>query len=136
MENRERPTGVTVAAVLMALFALNGIQSFMGPGDQLFIERLVGASANDMVNVAYRLAYTACAALTAIGLWQMKSWALRAYTAWAVLLVSGHVIETAIFKLQGETDLAWWQVAVPLVLLAIVLTLIGLAIKRSLKRAA
>ncbi len=48
MENSERPTGVTLIAVLLILIALNCIYSVMGSGDKLLSNWIAKASLADL----------------------------------------------------------------------------------------
>ena len=135
MENHKRPTGVTLVAVLLILIALNGIYSVMGSVDEGLIW-IAKASAVDLLNAGFRLAYTVCAALAAIALWEMKSWAMRAYVAWGLLHVAGHAVHDCILKLQGKIDFAWWAVLLGPIVVAIVVGLVGIGLSKSLKKSA
>lgn len=69
MENRKRPTGVTLLAVLLILIAFRGISSLlaiMGSGDGLPSDWIANASAPDFYNAGFKIAYTVSAALAAI----------------------------------------------------------------------
>ncbi len=109
----------------------------IGSGDDaLLSERLANASPAELFGGVFRLAYSVCAALCAIGLWEMRPWAVTAYAAWASLLVLAHAFRDSVSKLQGKTDSEWWNIAVILVVLAVLLLLVGLSLKRSLKPSA
>ena len=138
MAKRERPVGVTLVAVLLTLIALIGLHSVIigSGGDKLLSERFANASAVELFGGAFRLAYAVCAAFCAIGLWEMRPWAVTAYAGWASLLVLGHAIHDSVLKLQGKTDSEWWHTAVALVLVAVLLLLVGISLKRSLKPSA
>ncbi len=138
MAERERPVGVTLTAVLLILIALIGLYSvIIGSGDDTLVsERFANASPVELFGGAFRLAYSVCAALCAIGLWEMKPWAVTAYAGWASLLVLAHAFRDSVSKLQGKTDSEWWHIAVFLVVLAALLLLVGTSLKRSLKPSA
>jgi hypothetical protein len=137
MAEQNRPTGVTIVAVLLLLTALNGLRTIIGfDGGRPLSEWLADASALDYFNAGFGLTYVFLAALSAIGLWEMRGWALLAYACWAALAVIGLALKDAMLKLQGVTDSAWWLIAIGPIVVGVVLAIVGLALNRSLKNSA
>jgi hypothetical protein len=131
MNESKRPVGVSLLAVLLILFAFNGLSSLFG-STQVLSEWFAKATFPDY----FYAACAVCAAFTAIALWEMRRWAIHSYWIWAILTIVGHAIHDTILKTQGTTNAQWWQIAVGPVIIAVVHTLIGKGLQTSLKRSA
>ena len=132
MENRDRPIGVTILAAILMLIALRGFSSLLGYPDQVFSQRVANASLADVLGVAYAI----CAVVAAIALWEMKTWGNYAYAAWAVLHVTAIAVKDITLKVQGKTESEWWYILLGPAIVAVVLALIGIALKKSFKPSA
>lgn len=132
MAREERPLGISVVAVVLLLAALNSLRAVIDFDGATFSEWIDDASASDYINAAFNLAYFVVAILCAIGLWEMRPWAMRAYIGWAALFVIGITLKDAVLKLQGTTDTAWWLIAIVPIIMGAVLALIGFVLHRSL----
>ena len=106
MENRSRPIGVTVLAAILMLIAFRIFSSLFLHPTQLFSERIANASVADFFGAAYGL----CAVVAAVALWEMKTWAVYAYAAWAVLHVTTIVVNDITLKVQDKTQHEWWSI--------------------------
>ena len=81
----QRPTGVTVASLLFGWLAIAGFGNAVVWNQPQILAaqpQLVLTLGGTFFTVA-AVAYGVTALATCIGLWRMKSWALRAYLAWS-----------------------------------------------------
>jgi hypothetical protein len=129
MENRTRPAGVTVLAILLGLLALRGFARFSGPGDGLFLEGVLKHPLSSVLVIGYSLS----ALVAAVLLWEMKRGAVAAYAAWTLLPVSVVVIHDVSLKIDGKTDTEWWLIILPPVVLTLILVVVGVLLNAALK---
>jgi len=132
MQNPNRPIGVTILAAILMLIALRGFSSLLGAPDQVFSQRIASAAAADLLGVAYAL----CAIVAAVALWEMKTWAIYAYAAWAALHVIAIAAKDITLKVQGKTESEWWFILLGPAIFAVVLASVGMALKKSWKPSA
>lgn len=130
MENRTRPAGVTVLAILLGLLAIRGFSRFSGSGDELFF----GGVLKDPLSSALTIGYSLSALVAAVLLWEMKRGAVAAYAIWALIQVSVAVLRDVSLKVDGKTDTEWWLIILPPVVLTLILGVVGVLLNASLKR--
>ena len=137
-EHFTRPAGMTLLAAILGLYAVSDFLLFVRslPDGATLFESLVKAFSADGFTQLMRWPLAGCAGLASVGLWQMKPWALRAYALFAVVLVVAHAVEESTSKLQGRTESAWWELVLGWVAIVIVLGLIGLGVRNTIKRSA
>ena len=103
MRESKRPLFVSVVAVMLCLMALAEYKDLRSIGDdEALLDWVFGASAVQLAYTVTCLVSLLCAVVTAVGLWEMRSWAMACYAVYAVVLVAEEVLRHLVLWFRLE----------------------------------
>jgi uncharacterized membrane protein (DUF2068 family) len=109
--SRRRPGGITASSLAFGWLALAGFgNALFLPQSFALMPQMLRAPPQTAAWILSTVAgvYGLVALLVAVGLWRMRSWALRAYLVWVAAACIFMVIFGAVIRIPGDTPPILW----------------------------
>ena len=133
MTSHPRPVGFSILAILFALCVIPTARKYF-PEDTLLLDAIINSFNKEPLRYLLGVLFLVFSALTAYGLWQMRQWAFGTYVITTVALVAGNLLKDFRLMTTGQTQTGWVGIVFPWVVIAAVLFLIGVYVKRVLAK--